>query len=222
MAKTAAQIIEKALTLVDERVTDLQDAASTEMSLTDMAAELLPEVARSLIKLLPFELKKYISESASLTPESLANGEVQTGFKKKKIAFIPPADFWELVSLKLTVWSKPVNSYILIDSPEYNTQNNPFTRGGKQNPVVAVSSSNTGDFRIECFSIGEGDPTTVALFEYISFNNVPGLDSGLTWPDELFEKITKALAAELNVIKGRIQEGEIMGQSAQQAIEQHE
>ena len=191
----------------------------------DKIKAVYPEIAKlsnDELRAKTVELKKYISESASLTPESLANGEVQTGFKKKKIAFIPPADFWELVSLKLTVWSKPVNSYILIDSPEYNTQNNQFTRGGKQNPVVAVSSSNTGDFRIECFSIGEGDPTTVALFEYISFNNVPGLDSDLTWPDELFEKITKALAAELNVIKGRIQEGEIMGQSAQQAIEQHE
>ena len=222
MAKTATDIITKALTLVDERLTDLQDAASTEMSLTDMAVELLPEVARNLIKILPFELKKYISESGMLTPENLSNGEVQTGFKKRKVAFVPPADFWELVSLKLGVWSKPVNSYILIDSPEYNAQNNPFTRGGKQNPVVAVSSSNSGDFRIECFSIGENDAATVALFEYISFNNVPGLDSGLTWPDELFDKITRALASELNVIKGRLQEGEIQGSEAMKSIEQHE
>lgn len=224
MAKTASDIITRALTLVDERVTDLQDAASTEMSLTDMAAEILPEVARNLVKILPFELKKYLSETGTLTPETLANGEVQTSYKKRKLAFAPPADFWELVSLKLTAWSRPVNSYILVDSPEYVVQNNPFTRGGKQNPVVAVSSSNAGDFRIECFSVNETDATTVALFEYISFDNYPRDTVGdeVTWPDELFDKITRALASELNVIKGRLQEGAIQGGEAIKSIEQHE
>lgn len=224
MAKTASDIITRALTLVDERVTDLQDAASTEMSLTDMAAEILPEVARNLVKILPFELKKYLSEVGTLTPETLSGGEVQTSYTKRKVAFTAPADFWELVSLRLTAWAKPVNHYILIDSPEYATQNNPFTRGGKQNPVVAISSTGTGDFRVECFSVGAADATTVALFEYISFDNYPRDTEGdaVTWPDELFDKITRALASELNVIKGRLQEGEIQGQEALKSIEQHE
>ncbi|MCE5332687.1 MAG: hypothetical protein LLF95_11195 [Bacteroidales bacterium] len=224
MAKTATDIITRALTLIDERITDIEDAASTEMSLTDMAKEILPEVARNLIKELPFELKKYLVKTASLSLDTLSTGESQSAYTKQKVVFISPDDFWELVSLQLTVWAIPVTSYILIDSPEYSTQNNPFTRGGKQNPVVAVSDISTGanrTFRIECFSVSPTDAKTVSKFEYVSFNNYPN-DSGNSWPDELFEKITRALASELNVIKGRLQEGEIQGQEALKSIEQHE
>jgi len=227
MAKTAADIIKRALTLVDERVTDLQDAASTEMSLTDMAAEILPEVWRSMIKLLPFELKKYLVKTATLVADSLSTGESQSAYTKKKVAFVSPNDFWDLVSLQLTVWAKPATSYILVDSPEYSIQNNPFTRAGKQNPVVAVADVSTGTnrvFRIECFSVGPSDVTTVAKFEYVSFNDYPRDTVGDTvaCPDELFEKITRALAAELMAIKGRIQEGELQGNEALKSIEQHE
>lgn len=141
--KTAAQIVEMALTLVDEQVTDILDASDLEMSLTDVALSRLPEVARSLIKDLPFELKKYISEPGTLILDPLADGEIQTSYTKRKVAFIPPSDFWELVAIRLKAWSRPVNNYILVDSPEYSIQNNPFTRGGKQNPVAAVSSTNS-------------------------------------------------------------------------------
>jgi len=224
MSKTATDIITRALTLVDERVTDILDASSTEMSLTDMAAEILPEVARNLVKSLPFELKKYLVKTATLAADTLATGESQSGYTKQKVVFASPDDFWDLVSLQLTAWAKPATSYILVDSPEYATQNNPFTRSGKQNPTVAVSDISTGvnrTFRIECFSVNPTDAKTVSKFEYVSFSNVP---DNLTnpWPDELFDKITKALASELNVIKGRLQEGEIQGSETMKSIEQHE
>lgn len=224
MSKTATEIITRALTLVDERVTTLLDAASTEMSLTDMAKEILPEVARNLVKILPFELKKYLVKTASLSLDTLASGESQSTYTKQKVAFASPDDFWELVSLQLTVWAKPATSYILVDSPEYATQNNPFTRAGKQNPIVAVSDISSGvnrAFRIECFSVGPTDAKTVSKFEYVSFNNYPDDDNN-PWPDELFDKITRALASELNVIKGRLEEGGLQGQETAKAIEQHE
>lgn len=224
MAKTATQIINRALTLIDEKVTDLLDAATTEMSLTDMAAEILPEVARSLVKELPYDLKRLLAKSnpAALFADTLTNGEVQTNHTKKKVSFTAPSDFWELVSIRLTVWSKPVTDYIYIDSPEYAIQNNPFSRAGKQNPVVAISNTSTGaTSRIECFSAHLTDVQTVANFQYVSFDNVPD-NSGNSWPDELFDKITRALASELNVIKGRLQEGEIQGQETMKSIQQHE
>lgn len=223
MSKSATDIITRALTLVDERLTTLQDAATTEMSLADMAAEILPEVARNLVKQLPFELKKYLVTTASLSLDTLATGESQSNYTKQKVVFASPDDFWELVSLQLLVWGRPVTSYILIDSPEYSVQNNPFTRAGKQNPIVAVSDVSTGanrTFRIECFSVGSSDAKTVSKFEYVSFNNYP--KEGNPWPDELFDKITRALASELMVIKGRLQEGQIQGQEAMKSIEQHE
>ena len=223
MSKSATDIITRALTLVDERITTLQDADSTQMSLADMAAEILPEVARNLVKQLPFELKKYLVATASLSSDTLASGESQSAYTKQKVVFASPDDYWELVSLQLTVWARPVTSYILIDSPEYAIQNNPFTRAGKQNPVVAVSDISSGanrTFRIECFSVNPTDAKTVSKFEYVSFNNYP--KDGNPWPDELFDKITRALASELNVIKGRLQEGEIQGQEALKSIEQHE
>ncbi|MDD4971897.1 MAG: hypothetical protein PHT07_20925 [Paludibacter sp.] len=224
MSKTATDIIKRALTLVDERVTDILDASSVEMSLTDMAAEILPEVARSLIKELPYDLKRYLAKPnpAALVADTLANGEVQTPYTKKKVSFTAPTDFYELVALRLTVWARPVVSYIYNDSPEYAIQCNPFTRAGKQNPVVATTNTSTGSAqRIECFSVHGSDAQTVADFQYISFANVPD-NSTNPWPDELFDKITRALASELNVIKGRLQEGELQGQEAMKSIEQHE
>lgn len=222
MSKTATDIIKRALTLVDEMVTDIQDAADTEMSLTATAREILPEVARSLVKELPYDLKRYLAKPATLVADALTNGEAQTAYLKKKVSFAAPTDFFEIVELRLTVWSRPAVAYIYNDSPEYEIQNNPFTRAGKHNPVVATTNKSTGSGqRIECFSVHGSDATTVANFQYVSFANVPD-DSSNPWPDELFDKITRALASELHTIKGRSTEGSAMGESAHQSIQQHE
>ena len=221
--KTASDIIKRALTLIDERVTDILDASSVEMSLTDMAAEILPEVARSLIKELPYDLKRLLAKAnpVALVADVLADGELQTNHTKKKVAFTAPADFWELIAIRLTVWSKVVTNYIYIDSPEYAIQNNPFSRAGKQNPMVAISNTSANaTARIECFSAHAADVVTISAFQYVSFGNVPD-NAGNSWPDELFDKITRALASELNVIKGRLQEGALQGQEALKSIEQH-
>jgi len=221
MSKSATDIITKALTLIDEKLTEFEELASTEMSISDMAAEILPDVARDLIKELPYELKRYLATPATLVSEALTGGEDQSNYTKQKLAFTAPVDFWELVSLRLTVWAIPVTEYILIGSPEYARQSNPYTRGGTQHPMVALSNkAATDDLRIECFSIISGDAATVATFEYVSFDNVPD-DAGNDWPDEIFDEITKALSSELNIIKGRLQEGSIQGESAVAAIEQH-
>lgn len=223
MSKTATQIVTRALTLVDERVTDIYNASSVEMSITDMALEILPEVARRLIKELPYDLKRYLAKPnpAALVADTISNGEAQTAYTKKKVSFIAPSDFFEIVELRLTVWARPAVAYIYNDSPEYNIQNNPFTRAGKQNPVVATTNASTGATqRIECFSIHGSDVSTVANFQYISFDNVPN-DTTNPWPDELFDKITRALASELDIIKGRLEEGELQGQEAIRSIEQH-
>jgi hypothetical protein len=145
---------------------------------------------------------------------------------KKKAVYILPADYWELVSIRLTAWenSKNVTKYIHIDSEGYSKQNNPFTRAGKQNPVVAINSGSAyglSNSVIECFSINEGDATSVSRFTYIKFDNVPN-DSGKNWPDELFDEITKALVTELHIIKSRLEEAVIKGEEVTNAIEQHE
>lgn len=222
MSKSATDIVKRALTLVDEMLTDIEDAASTEMSLTNMALAILPEVCRDLVRELPYELKRYLAESATLTSGSLSNGEDQSLYVKKKVAFEAPSDFWELVAIRLTVWAKPVTEYIKIDSPEYAIQNNPFTRGGKQNPVVALSNVTAGsDARIECFSVHNDDAKTIDVFQYVKFDNVPD-DDGNDWPDELFDEVTKALASQLNLIKGRTEEAGIRNEETLSAIEQHD
>lgn len=220
MAKSATDIVERALTLIDEQLTEFTSVATTEMSVREIGLEILPEVCRDLVKELPYELKRYLSTTSSLTAESLSGGESQT-YTKRKIALVAPSDFWELVSLRMNVWSRPVTSYILIDSEEYAIQNNPFTRSGKQNPTVAVSSNVDGTgARIECFSIEDGDSILVDNFQYISFNNVPD-DLENNWPDELFDEVTKALASQLEVIKDRIEKGMLRGEEATAGIEQH-
>lgn len=222
MSKSASDIVERTLTLIDEQTTDILDAASTETSIREMALEILPEVCRDLVKELPYELKRYLATPATLVADSLSSGEDQSEFVKKKVVYNAPADFWELVSLRLRVWARVVTSYILIDSNEYALQNNPFTRSGKQNPTVAVSNQSSGSgARIEAFSSHNSDTTIVDVFEYISFDNVPD-DAGNDWPDELFDEVTKALASQLDLIKDRIEKGAIRGQEASTAIEQHE
>lgn len=223
MPKTATQIVTRALTLLDEQLPSFAQAASTEMSLSDMALDILPNVARNLVKELPYDLKRLLAKTspAALVADALANGEDQSTFYKRKVSFTAPTDFWELISIRLTVWSKPVTEYIYIDSKEYVIQNNPFTRSGKQNPVVAISNTSTGaTARIECFSTYNLDAQTVANFQYVSFTNVPD-DVSNSWPDELFDHITKALAMELNTIKGRIEESQIRGKETEEIIEQH-
>jgi len=223
MGKTASQIVDRALTLIDEVPTSFATAATTETSIRQQALEILPELCRDLIKELPWDLKRYLAKGDdNLELDVLSNGEDQSSYFKQKVAFKSPSDFWELVSIRLTAWVKPVTEYIYINSEHYAKQNNPFTRAGKQNPVVALNNTATGgNSRIECFSINNDDVNTIANFQYISFNNVPD-DSGNDWPDELFDEVTKALAAELHVIKGRLEEAGVKGREISNAIEQHE
>ena len=221
MAKTASQIVDRTLTLIDEVVTEFETAATTETSIRNIALEILPEVCRDLIKELPWELKRYLSTNANLTADELIDGEDQSSYFKQKVAFKAPSDFWELVAFRMKVWVKPVTEYILINDESYPRQNNPFTRSGKQSPVVALSNSEGAIARIECFSVNNGDSKEVDVFEYVSFDNVPD-DSGKTWPDEVFDEITKALAAELHIIKGKLNEASVKGEEITNALEQHE
>lgn len=221
MAKTASDIVDRALSLIDEVTTTFATAATTETSIREQALEILPEVARDLIKELPWDLKRHLAKNSTLTVDALSNGEDQTNYLKQKVAFQAPSDFWELVSIRLTVWAKPINEYIYINDENYSKQNNPFSRGGKQNPVVALSNQTIGSgARIECFSVNDGDVKTVDVFEYVSFDNVPD-DAGNDWPDELFDEITKALATELHIIKARLEEASIKGEEITNALDQH-
>jgi len=220
MAKTASQIVDRALTLIDEVPTTFSTAATTETSIREQALEILPEVCRDLVKELPWGLKKYLADIAALTPITLQYGEDQSDYIKKKVSYPAPSDYWELVSMHLVVWSVPVTKYINIGDAEYAKQNNPFTRAGKQNPVVAITSIPPENTRIECFSINDGDDASINILEYIKFDNVPD-DVGNTWPDELFDEVTKALAMELHIIKSRPDEAVIKSEEVKNAIEQH-
>lgn len=223
MAKTAKEIVERALSLIDEVPTSFMTAATTETSIQQQAFEILPEVCRDLIKELPWELKRHLGQSASLTKDPPTIGDIQSPYLKQKVPFIAPSDFWELVSIKLAVWSRPVTEYILINGTGYAEQNNPFTRAGKHSPVVAINTTSSGgNARIECFSIHKGDTDAPSYFEYISFNNVPDEVTGKTWPDELFDVVTKALATELNVIKSREQEAGNKAEAISNNLEQHQ
>lgn len=218
MPISATDIVNKALTLIDEQLLELSQIGTAEMSTKDTALDILPEVCRDLIKELPFGLKIYLEKTGTVSA-SLADG--QEGYVKKKVRISAPDDFWELVSLKMNVWSQAATKYIYIDYPDYTYQNNPFTRGGKQNPVVALANGITNK-TIECFSVGEGDSLSVDYLKYISFDNVPDDEAeGVRWPDELMDEVSKALASQLLVIKGQTESGLLRGEETQQAIEQH-
>jgi len=64
--KTATEIVDRTLTLLDEQLSSFTALASTEMSVREMVLEVLPTVARMLIKQLPYELKRYLAKQALL------------------------------------------------------------------------------------------------------------------------------------------------------------
>lgn len=228
MAKTASEIVDRALTLIDEVPTTFATAATTETSIRNQALEILPELCRDLIKELPWELKRHLAKdgTTALSVDALNDGESQAPYVKKKVAFRLPSDFWELVSIRLTVWNRNITDYIYINGEEYERQNNPFTRSGKHSPMVALNNTALGgNARLECFSVHNNDAQTVADFQYVSFDNVPndltGDDANL-WPDELFDEVTKALAAQLHIIKARLDEAQVKAAEIESSLEQHE
>lgn len=219
MATSTNDIIQRALTILDERLIEVDQLASTEMSLQDIAAEVLPSVALKVVKELPFELKRLMATTNYATTGYSVVG--YPGATKKKVVLNITDAFWELVSIKFPSWDKVVTSYITIDSPEYAAQNNPFTRGGCQNPVVVLSDRNTSR-TLECYSIEEGDSETTEIFRYITTAQIPGTATFTTLPDVLLEPFAKALAAELILIKDNAGKSALLENQTQQSIEQHE
>lgn len=218
MATSTNDIIARALTILDERLIDITQLASTEMSLQDIAAEVLPSVALKVVRELPFELKRLmVSTSGAVTGYSVVG---YPGAIKKKVVLNIPDTFWELVSIKFPSWDKVVTSYITMDSPEYAIQNNPFTRAGKQNPVVAMSDGSTTRV-LECYSIEEGDSETTEIFRYISTTQIPGTTTFTTLPDVLLEPFAKALAAELILIKDNANKSALFENQTEETVEQH-
>lgn len=219
MALGANDIITRALTILDERLIDVDVLATTEMSLKEIAEDILLSVSMKVAKELPFELKRLLS----LTNYS-QTGYSETpypGARKKKVVLSVTDSFWELVSLKFPAWDKVVTSYISVDSPEYGIQNNPFTRAGKQNPVVAISDKNTSRV-LECFSIEDGDSETTEIFRYLTIDNLPGSASfGILHP-ALLEPFAKALAAELIFIKDNAQKSQMLENQTQENVDQHQ
>jgi len=227
---SATMIVDRALVLLDEKPVDLNQVATTEMSLKEMGLEILPEVCLNLIRELPFELKHLIAEEQDMFPDDLTEGEKAINLltSKKKAAWQLPIKFWDMVSFSLDWWSKPVTKYIYIDGEEYERQNNPFTRAGVHNPVIAISeikenTGTTGHYRLEVFSVSEKEPTGTKKISYIAYDNVPDdIVGGKRWDDRLLEVTAKALASELLVIKNKIAEGTARGDDVLTDIEQHE
>lgn len=218
MALGANDIIIRALTILDERLIDVNVLATTEMSLKDIAEELLLSVSMKVVKELPFELKR-------LLPTTNYN---QTGYsvpgystsRKKKVILSVNDSFWELIAIKFPSWDKVVTNYITVDSPEYGVQNNPFTRAGSQNPVVAMSDRGTSRV-LECYSIEEGDSETTEIFRYVTVDNLPGSTSFGVLAPALLEPFAKALAAELIFIKDNANKGQMLEDQAQDNVNQH-
>lgn len=218
MATSSNDIITRALTILDERLIEVDQLVSTEMSLQDIAAELLFSVSLKVVRELPFELKRLMANTNySQTGYSVVG---YPGALKKKVVLTINENFWELVAIKFPSWDKVVTSYITMDSPEYSIQNNPFTRAGKQNPVVAMSDGASSRV-LECYSIEEGDAESTEIFRYITIQQVPGHAAFTILPDVLLEPFAKALAAELIMIKDNAAKGGLLENQTEETVQQH-
>lgn len=75
-----------------------------------------------------------------------------------------PADFMRLVIFKMSDWAKPVFEPISDTDPAYAMQRSEYMgiRGGKNNPVAAITTNASGEKVMECFS-----SSTFSIEKYI-------------------------------------------------------
>lgn len=78
-----------------------------------------------------------------------------------KVGYVTkPTDFIRVHSIKMSEWSKVVNDAMSSQSPYYDLQRNPYTRGKTDKPIVAIN-----DNKIELYSVIRD--TGVDVFKYV-------------------------------------------------------
>lgn len=94
----------------------------------------LTEAAVRIVKVAPLHL---------LGNGNMSNITVKEGTDGVKTIDLTNAGITRLISLKMKDWKKPVTTMITEADPRYTQQLHPATRGGKHNPVVAITKGGT-------------------------------------------------------------------------------
>lgn len=115
-------------------------ASSDVKPITSYIDALLDEAGNEIKMLLPLHM---------LTPDTLsATATITDGVGYLEL----PADYLRLYAIKAAEWHREVNRPISTQNPEYTLQRNPFTRGKKVKPVVAIAHQG-GKHVLELYSL---------------------------------------------------------------------
>ena len=146
--------------------------------LTSYIEQTLDEASDEVLLFLPMHL---------LTPSDISNPTLTV---TDGVGYIDvPTDYHRLYCLMLSTWERPATRPISVDSPEYNAQQNKYTRGKNAKPVVAVAVK-SGKRVFELYSAEEAG-VTVTKAQYIK--KVKAEDN----PDRLIPYIVLACAAKV-------------------------
>lgn len=156
--------------------------AGVSHSFDDYLEPMLNEAADELTDKAP----KYLLDPTALTLTSAKHDD--------DLYFIPaPSDFARLYDVRFPMWDKTVLDVISYEHPDYEKQENPYTRAGYGRPVVVIKSvyPEGGSLQkyLVCGKVLEGAKPTFA--RYI------GYKTPATMPESLDEALTWLAAAKL-------------------------
>jgi len=136
-------------------------------------------------------LNESADELADKAPKWLLNATdiVLTGIKyADDLAFIPlPAEFARLYDMKFPLWDRPVFDVISPEHPDYELQQNTYTKAGYGRPVVMIQSwipaGGTLGKHLVCGKVADGAlPAYARCIVYTTPALMPDvLDEALTW-----------------------------------------
>ncbi len=116
---------------------ELSDSLETQVEMTvgvDIETYIrskLPDAILSVWNSMPLSALPVIDCAASLRPESRPDGSGRVAL---------PADMWRMVEFGMEGWLRPVTVFHDGSSAEYELQFNPYTRGGRANPLCTLSN----------------------------------------------------------------------------------
>lgn len=174
------------------------------MELDDIISSKLVDAVRSVEESCPVWMLDGEAMSTNITSNPDGSGALSL-----------PDDFLRLVALQLTEWDTPVFAVEPMGTQKALMQENKWTRGNPNRPVLVFGKSSTGARILKYYSI-----KTAALVElaiYIKIPSVITIDgkSYIKFPQILRQPIVSYCAGLVEVIRGNADQAKVFFQLAE-------
>ncbi len=154
--------------------------------------EKLPDALLAVWSKVPSSLLPCVDCAADLEPIVREDGS--------GLLFLPD-NMWRMVELRMAGWKRPVTRFLTENSPEYELQHNPYTRGGCSTPVCVLLTLE-GRKCLEYYALPETsvEPRVESAL-YVPYPEVKM--SGYEMPAELVPVVCYTCAAMVYEILGQ-------------------